>query len=224
MGKVTMMMDAERCVCCGEIIPEGRQVCLQCEKGKGSMAELKLCPFCRKKPLHYYFTDGFNTYSRVSCKECGVSLTKKQIIGTEAIEAWNRRCEDAPTVDAYSEEQVANIIQQTEKLEAKNKELEKEVSWLKSCINCKIRKECPRHCGKVVHDCDHWEYGDSTVDAPDHEEVKKPNLKNGEYLRSLSNEQLAEIIYKLWKVYAERGEDFSKNWCDGRNKKNGKEC
>lgn len=23
----------ERCVCCGEIIPEGRQVCPQCEKG-----------------------------------------------------------------------------------------------------------------------------------------------------------------------------------------------
>lgn len=24
------MADAERCVCCGEIIPEGRQVCVQC--------------------------------------------------------------------------------------------------------------------------------------------------------------------------------------------------
>lgn len=71
----------------------------------------------------------------------------------------------AESVDTYSEEQVANLIQQTEKLEAKNKELEKEVSWLKSCLNCKIRKECPRHCGKVVHDCDHWEYGDSAVDA-----------------------------------------------------------
>lgn len=25
------MPDADRCVCCGEIIPEGRQVCPQCE-------------------------------------------------------------------------------------------------------------------------------------------------------------------------------------------------
>ena len=27
------MSDADRCVCCGEIIPEGRQVCPQCEDG-----------------------------------------------------------------------------------------------------------------------------------------------------------------------------------------------
>ena len=26
------MSDADRCVCCGEIIPEGRQVCPQCER------------------------------------------------------------------------------------------------------------------------------------------------------------------------------------------------
>lgn len=25
------MPDADRCVCCGEIIPEGRMVCPQCE-------------------------------------------------------------------------------------------------------------------------------------------------------------------------------------------------
>lgn len=55
------------------------------------MAELRECPFCGKKPFHYYFTDGFHSYSRVSCKECGVSLTQKHTIGTEAIEAWNRR-------------------------------------------------------------------------------------------------------------------------------------
>lgn len=26
------MADADRCVCCGEIVPEGRQVCPQCER------------------------------------------------------------------------------------------------------------------------------------------------------------------------------------------------
>ena len=25
------MADADRCVCCGEIVPEGRMVCPQCE-------------------------------------------------------------------------------------------------------------------------------------------------------------------------------------------------
>ena len=25
------MSDADRCVCCGEIVPEGRMVCPQCE-------------------------------------------------------------------------------------------------------------------------------------------------------------------------------------------------
>lgn len=29
----------DRCVCCGEIIPEGRQVCLLCEKGKIKMGK-----------------------------------------------------------------------------------------------------------------------------------------------------------------------------------------
>lgn len=26
------MADADRCVCCGEIVPEGRQICPQCER------------------------------------------------------------------------------------------------------------------------------------------------------------------------------------------------
>ena len=26
------MTDADRCVCCGEIVPEGRQICPQCER------------------------------------------------------------------------------------------------------------------------------------------------------------------------------------------------
>ena len=72
---------------------------------------------------------------------------------------------EAPTVDAYTEEQVAQIIKQADKLAAKANELEKEVVWLKSCLNCKIRNVCPRHCGKVVHGCDHWEYGNNAVEV-----------------------------------------------------------
>lgn len=72
---------------------------------------------------------------------------------------------EAGKEDSYTEEQVASIIRLADKVDRRNRELEKEIAWLKSCLNCKIRKECPSHCGKVVHDCDHWEYGDSTVDA-----------------------------------------------------------
>ena len=84
----------------------------------------------------------------------------------------NKLCEDAlasienaPTVDAYTREQLGHILDSLDRLEAENKELRTENGWLKSCVNCKIRKECSRHCGKVVHNCDHLEYGGSTVDA-----------------------------------------------------------
>lgn len=72
---------------------------------------------------------------------------------------------DVPTVEAYTEEQLVHILNSLDKVEAENKELRKENVWLKSCLNCKIRKECPRHCGKVVHNCDHWEYGDNAVEV-----------------------------------------------------------
>ena len=35
------MADADRCVCCGEIVPEGRQVCLQCENGTSNNKKKK---------------------------------------------------------------------------------------------------------------------------------------------------------------------------------------
>lgn len=57
------------------------------------------------------------------------------------------RCMDAILRDA------ANAI---EKLNTWNDELIKEVAWLKSCKNCKIYAECPRHGAKTVHGCDHW--------------------------------------------------------------------
>lgn len=36
------MADADRCICCGEIIPEGRQVCPQCENGANKNREKKV--------------------------------------------------------------------------------------------------------------------------------------------------------------------------------------
>lgn len=44
-----------------------------------------------------------------------------------------------------------------EKLNTLSDELIKEVSWLRSCKNCKIYAECSRHhYGMTVHGCDHW--------------------------------------------------------------------
>ena len=72
---------------------------------------------------------------------------------------------EAGKEDSYTEEQVASIIRLADKVDRRNRELEKELAWLKSCLNCKIRKECSGHCGKVVHNCDHWEYGDNAVEV-----------------------------------------------------------
>lgn len=101
-------------------------------------------------------------------EQCDIAAKDTEIESTYVLAAL-KCCIDLfknfPTVDAYTEEQVSNIIRLSHQLHATNVELEKEVEWLKSCLNCKIRKECPRHCGKVVHGCDHWEYGHSSVDA-----------------------------------------------------------
>ena len=51
---------------------------------------------------------------------------------------------------------ITDTIDVIEKLNKLSDELNKEVSWLRSCKNCKIYLECPRHCGKTVHGCDHW--------------------------------------------------------------------
>lgn len=69
------------------------------------------------------------------------------------------------TVDAYTAEQVSEIIRQAEAAKDENGTLRTGLGFLKNCINCKIRNTCPRHCGKVVHDCDHWEYGDPAQNA-----------------------------------------------------------
>ncbi len=52
----------ERCVCCGEIIPEGRQVCRKCEKGS--------------ECLHVWVFDGMKKRRKgkrfvMKCRICG---------------------------------------------------------------------------------------------------------------------------------------------------------
>ena len=55
------------------------------------MDELKPCPFCGGRARHYFFNDGIFNYGRVACKRCNAMLTTANRIGTEAINAWNKR-------------------------------------------------------------------------------------------------------------------------------------
>lgn len=62
------MNDTNRCVCCGAIIPEGRQVCRTCEKGT-----------C----LHLWLFDGFEVEKegrrmlRWKCQRCGAERLER---------------------------------------------------------------------------------------------------------------------------------------------------
>ena len=49
-------------------------------------------------------------------------------------------------------------------------------------------------------------------------------LTNGDRIRVMTDDELVKAIYKLWRVYADRGEDFAKNWCNGMDKKTDREC
>lgn len=63
------------------------------------MDKLKPCPFCGGKAVleHEYATPG---YSYIRCKECGVKgltfiMKFERSSDQEAIEAWNRRADNA---------------------------------------------------------------------------------------------------------------------------------
>lgn len=88
------------CVCCGEIIPEGRQVCPACIKQR----ELKPCPFCGCGDVRK-MTDLRHT--AIWCGNCGATITRSILVGkhdcledaeadfgVEAIAAWNRRADN----------------------------------------------------------------------------------------------------------------------------------
>ena len=60
----------EQCVCCGEIVPEGRQVCPRCEEKAESMC------------LHVWVFDGLQpgkkkNLMRMRCNLCGATRTEE---------------------------------------------------------------------------------------------------------------------------------------------------
>ena len=68
------MADVDRCVCCGEIVPEGRQVCPQCEFELQSKPEIK---FFRAHPDEFY-------------KLCGIQLTFAQRVYLRIISSYEK--------------------------------------------------------------------------------------------------------------------------------------
>lgn len=61
-----------RCVCCGEIIPEGRQVCPSCEKAHGPIVNVEMA-----------FYDQVETY-----ENCTVQVLTNTVTGDVSVGWW----------------------------------------------------------------------------------------------------------------------------------------
>lgn len=60
------------------------------------MAELKPCPFCGGEAhLIEYSVIGFPVEYGVKCEKCSAMTYPKWITAMQAVEAWNRRVNDA---------------------------------------------------------------------------------------------------------------------------------
>ena len=98
------MANTEKCVCCGEVIPEGRQVCPSCERKK--VAELKPCPFCGGSAMLKVVESVFGNKTILRCTrpDCYMSYQNgftswhngdtKEHAELRLTTAWNRRAED----------------------------------------------------------------------------------------------------------------------------------
>ena len=81
-------MDNNRCVCCGEIIPEGRQVCFSCE----NQTKIYHCVVCGQqiaKPKLSFggrkhgktMTEFWHNISQLCCSEECLNKLKEEIRG-----------------------------------------------------------------------------------------------------------------------------------------------
>ena len=97
----------DRCICCGEIIPEGMMACPNCLVASKKKTELKPCPFCGGKAEYKRAVIKTNGLWRdavnVRCTNCDSRTgrvlydARKHPNGEEYLEvakAWNRRAED----------------------------------------------------------------------------------------------------------------------------------
>lgn len=84
-------MDVNRCVCCGDIIPEGRMVCLNCEAKVDTLKE--------SSKMSYQETD--SNY----CKQCFVKIKKpsKKSIKKMILTEYKDRCENCGRIERLVE-------------------------------------------------------------------------------------------------------------------------
>lgn len=82
----------EKCVCCGAVIPEGRQVCPDCER----KARLRPCPFCGSDNVKFDWSMWSNV-PLIVCKDCSAVVSfgaNKRDSQKKSAELWNRRVND----------------------------------------------------------------------------------------------------------------------------------
>lgn len=91
-------MKDNKCISCEVIIPEGRQVCPNCEekiRSNKMKDKLKPCPFCGSEKVILTRKSGYGistaSISRIECKKCG--LKTRLFYDYEKVsveEYWNR--------------------------------------------------------------------------------------------------------------------------------------
>lgn len=94
---------SERCIICGEEIPEGRQVCPACEKEvRTERPDIKPCPFCGTPGTMYSGAlPDHRTAYRIVCENSACSVficTVNYSTPREAAEVWNNRFNDTTNI------------------------------------------------------------------------------------------------------------------------------
>lgn len=86
---------ADRCVCCGAIIPEGRQVCPVCELGYGEKKRVSLFErlakrvFKRRKPSDGIVKVETNVFDKEEIYEnCTVQVLTNTVTGEVSVGWW----------------------------------------------------------------------------------------------------------------------------------------
>ena len=87
------MADADRCVCCGEIVPEGRQVCTQCEVELQSKPDVGAVLGIEEKIDENLISEDWIKFYKVCpalYELCGLRLTFTQKIILRIIKSYEK--------------------------------------------------------------------------------------------------------------------------------------
>ena len=88
------MADVDRCVCCGEIVPEGRMVCPQCEFELQSKPDVGAVLDIEDKIDDNLISEDWIKFFRAHpdefCKLCGIQLTFAQRVYLRIISSYEK--------------------------------------------------------------------------------------------------------------------------------------